>query len=177
MEIVFVTSNPNKVREVEEILGMKVKQVSIDVKEIQSLDVKDVVREKVIEAYKIVNKPVIVEDTGLYIESLNGFPGALIKWVMKTIGNEGICRITTGDRRAVARTYVGYYDGNDLNLFVGEISGRISDVPRGDGFGWDAVFIPDEYEKTFGELGPEIKNKISMRKIAFEKLRNYLKQE
>lgn len=178
MKICFVTSNENKLREAEDILGLKLEQANIDVREIQSLDVEEVATEKAKEAYKIVKKPVIVEDTGLYIESLNGFPGALIKWVMKSIGNEGICKMVEEDRKALARTCVCFYDGSELKVFTGEIKGRISDRPRGEsGFGWDAIFIPEGYEETFAELGMDVKNKISMRRIAFIKLKEYLESK
>ena len=86
----FVTANKNKLRGFEEILGMKLEQIEIDLEEIQDIEVEKVVEHKALEAYEKVGKPVIVEDTGLYIEAWKGFPGALAKWVDKTIGFENI---------------------------------------------------------------------------------------
>ncbi len=170
----FVTSNPKKVREVEKILGFKIKHANIEIKEIQSLDVCEVCREKVIKAYEILKKPVFVEDTGLYIDSLGGLPGALVKWFLKTIGNDGICRIVRGNRTATAKTCVCFFDGHNLKCFLGELKGKISDRPRGKLFGWDSIFIPNCYDKTLVELGLEEKNKISMRRKAFLKFKEFL---
>jgi len=175
MEVYFVTSSNEKVREAEEILGIKLKQIKLNLKEIQSLDVKEVATDKARRAFSIIKKPVIVEDTGLYIESLNGFPGALIKWVLKTIGNKGLCKIVGRNRKAIAKTCVCFFDGRKCKVFSGNINGKIAKRPRGnEGFGWDSIFIPEGYTKTFAELGTKEKNKISMRRKAFLKLREFL---
>ena len=136
------------------------------------------VEDKAKEAYKWVKKPVIVEDTGLYIYALNKFPGALIKWLLKSIGNKGICKILNSfnNRSAYAKTVICYYDGKHTRFFIGRINGRIAKKPsKGDKFGWDPIFIPEGYNKTFAELGKDIKNKISMRSKAFKKFVRFLR--
>lgn len=177
MEIVFVTSNQNKVREAEQILGMKLESISADVPEIQAIQVREVVEDKAKAAYEKIRRPLIVEDTGLYIESLNGFPGALIKWFLKSVGNAGICNLLKGvsPRKAYAETCICFYDGKELKTFWGRIDGSITESPQGETrFGWDPIFIPEGYKKSFAELGAEEKNKISMRRKAFLGLKEFL---
>ena len=119
----------------------------------------------------------IVEDTSLYFDALNGLPGPLIKWFLKTIGTDGLYEIASklGNTRAQAKTIIGYAkDANHIEFFEGVIEGEIV-APAGDGgFGWDPIFKPSGYDKTFGQMSRPEKNSFSMRKIAFEKLRNHL---
>lgn len=176
-DLFFVTSNDNKVREVEAILNMKIQKADIDLAEIQSLDVEDVVKDKAVRAYEKIKKPLFVEDTGIYIQSLNNFPGALAKWIGKSLGFGWLCKVIEGDRRAQAKTCVCLYDGKDICVFSGAIDGEISREVRGEnGFGWDKIFIPRGYDKTFAEMGTDEKNTISMRKIAFVKMKEFLEK-
>lgn len=175
-KLYFITGNEHKFKEVKEMLPT-VEQLDIDLPEIQDLDPQEIIKEKLLEAKKHHNGMFIVEDTGLYINSMNGFPGPLVKWVLKAVDRIGLARIanTFGNGEATAKTVIGFIDENDeVFYFEGTVEGKIVE-PRGDsGFGWDPVFIPDGYDKTFAELGSEVKNKISMRKNAVEKLKNYL---
>jgi len=173
----FITSNENKLRQARAILNRPLNGRGLEIPEIQSLQVKEVIVKKAEEAYRITGEPVLVEDTGLYINSLGGFPGALVKWVLKTIKNEGICNLLRGhsDRRAYAETGICIYDGTSLKTFYGRIDGMITEEPRGTmGMGWAPVFQPDGYATSFGEMTEEEKNKISMRAKAFIELRRYL---
>jgi XTP/dITP diphosphohydrolase len=171
----FVTRNKNKLREFEEILETKFEQIELDLDEIQEIDVQKVIEHKAREAYAKTKEPAIVEDTGLYFEAWNDLPGALIKWFEKAVGYEKLAQMLGEDRRAKAQTVIGYYDGKNHKNFSGEIQGSIAPEPRGQtGFGWDIIFIPKGHEKTFAEMGPEEKNKISMRRIAIEHLKKFL---
>lgn len=170
----LATGNKNKLKEFNEILGLGLEQIDVELLEPQAVDVADVVREKAKDAYLKTNKAVLVEDTGLSFDAWNGLPGALIKWFLHTVNNEGILKMleSENNRKAQAKTVVGYFDGVEYRLFEGTINGSISREVRGEnGFGWDKIFIPDGYEKTFGEMDVLEKNKISMRKVALEKLR------
>jgi non-canonical purine NTP pyrophosphatase (RdgB/HAM1 family) len=119
----------------------------------------------------------MIEDTGLYIQTWNGLPGALVKWFLQRVGPEGICKMLQPypDRSAKAKTIVATYDGHgEPGIFVGEVTGQIAALPYGDGgFGWDALFIPDGAQQTFAEMGPEEKDRYSMRRLAFEAMRDY----
>lgn len=168
------TNNKNKIIEAENILNIPICQIDVELKEIQAIDVEEVIKEKAIEAYEKTGKLVLVEDTGLYFDSWDGLPGALIKWFLSTVGNEGICKMmeTEENRKATAKTSVGLCNGGKPLIFTGVVKGVITQGPRGQhGFGWDPIFQPDGHSKTFAQMPPEEKNIISMRNIAFKHLR------
>ena len=172
----FATKNPNKLREVNEILGRKLQQIEVELFEPQGLDVAKVVEEKAIDAFHKIGKPVIVEDTGLEFSAWNGLPGALIKWFMEAVGNGGILKMFQGEtnRQAIAKTAIGFYDGTKCHIFLGEARGTIPTEIRGQsGFGWDPIFIPEGYKKSFAEMTAKEKNAISMRKFALLRLKEF----
>ena len=174
----FATKNKDKLREVNEILGYNLEQISVDLLEPQGVKVEDIVCFKAEDAFQKTGRFVLVEDTGLEFMAWNGLPGALIKWFLDTIGNEGILRMLSGEvnRKAIAKTAVGFFDGTRSHVFVGEISGTIPETIRGTGgFGWDPIFVPDKYEKSFAEMAPVEKNAISMRKLALEHMKRETK--
>ncbi len=175
MNMYFITSNRNKFDEAAALLrGVRLRMKSLELREIQSISVRDVVKEKAMEAYRVVGMPLLVEDTGLYIESLNGFPGALVKWVLESIGREGVCRITGRNRSAYAETCICYTDGKTVKVFSGRAYGKIAVKPRGrSGFGWDPIFVPEGHKTTFAEMRMEEKNRISHRSRAFHSFRRY----
>lgn len=178
-KIVFVTNTPGKVKEAQQILGKEfsVELVKFDLDEIQAIDGKDVAGKKAQEAYKTLKKPVLVDDTSLYFDAWNGLPGALARWFIDALGCEGICRLMEGEknRKAFAESAFAFYDGKKLRVASAKVEGRVPLKPRGEhGFGWDPIFIPKGFKKTFAETTMEEKNRISMRKLALEKLRNHL---
>lgn len=176
MEICFVTGNKNKLKEAKEILNCEVNSEDIDLPEIQELYTEKIIEKKVKEAYKTLKKPVMVEDVGFYIHSWNDFPGAFIKWALKTMGSNGIYEAAKNlkDKSVTAEACIGYYDGSNLKIFKGQIKGTLS-APKGDnGFGFDNIFIPDGNSKTIAEMNSEEKNQISMRTIALKKIENFL---
>ncbi len=159
----------------EAILGFPIAQLDLDVHEIQAVEVEEVVREKVKEAFAQTGRPVFVEDTGLYLDALQGLPGALVRWFVARLGAEGICRLIPegASRGAKARTAVAYYDGEILEVVSGEVSGEVVDQPRGDGgFGWDAAFQPTGSSHTFAEMDQAEKNTFSMRRKALDSFRS-----
>jgi len=178
-DLVFVTSNLNKVREAEAVLGRALDHHALDLPEIQSLDLTEVVRSKATAAWQRIGRPVLVEDTGLELAGLGGFPGPLVRWLLTSVGADGIARIAHcfDDPRATARCLLCATDGTLEVLGEGVVEGRIAARPRGPGgFGWDSVFVPDEPgRRTYGEMSDEEKNGISHRRRAFEALREALK--
>ena len=173
MKIYFVTSNKFKFREVERMLDAELVMKPIDMPEVQAIEVRKVVADKAKRAYTILKKPLIVEDTGLYISALNNFPGALAKWMSDSMGNEGICKILDNfkDRSAYAETCICFNDGKRCRIFSGKIRGTIARHPRGrTGFGWDRIFQPEGHAKTFSEMGMDQKDSMSMRAEAAMKL-------
>lgn len=179
MKLVFITGNKGKFDEASKII-IDLEQKDIDLVEIQSLDPKVIIQAKLEEAKKNLGGNIVVEDGGLYIESLNGLPGPLIKWFMKALDNEGLYKITESfeNKKAEAKVIIGVrFENGTVEFFEGSISGTIVS-PRGEnGFGWDKIFQPDGFNKTFAEMTLEEKNEISMRKVAFQKLKDYLNKK
>ena len=177
-DLVFVTSNEGKRREAEAVLGFALRHRSLDLVEPQSLDLHEVVRSKAAAGFELIGAPVLVEDTGLELLGLGGFPGPLIRWLLATVGADGICRIANafGDARAVARCVTCATDGSETVVGEGAVFGAIAPVPRGaGGFGWDSAFIPDDGDgRTYGEMDDDEKNAISHRRKAFLALREAL---
>jgi len=181
--LVFISGNQGKISELSSILSpINVISKDIDLPEIQTTEVEEVVKDKVMTAWKEVKSPLFVEDTGLYITSspMNGFPGALIKFYYKKLGVKGISKINGGNS-AYAESVIGYHDGNSVHMFKGTVKGTIAAVPQEGphGFGWDAIFIPDENNPqrlSFAQMPAEMKNAVSMRRKAAEAFRAYLEK-
>lgn len=177
MTLYFITGNAGKYEEVKEIMPSVV-QKDIDLVEIQEIDPNKIISHKLLEAGKTIDGEIMVEDTSLYVNSLNGLPGPLIKWFLKSLGVEGLVQVTSSfkDTTAFAKTIIGYISQNGrIKFFEGEIVGDIV-KPRGNkGFGWDSIFQPKGSNKTFGEMELKEKMEFSMRKIATVKLREFLK--
>ena len=176
MTLCFITGNKNKFEEVKAVLPV-VEQLDIDLPEIQEIDAKEVIKAKLIGALNHKKAEFIVEDTSLYIDYLNGLPGPLVKWFLKTIGNDGLFNIVEklGNMKAEAKTIIGYAKSpEEIYYFEGSIEGKIVS-PRGNaGFGWDPIFQPDGFSKSFAEINQEETNKISMRRVALTQLKEFI---
>jgi non-canonical purine NTP pyrophosphatase (RdgB/HAM1 family) len=179
MILYFITGNKNKFREAKEIIP-EIEQIDFDLLEIQEIDSKKIIENKLNEALKQnPGEMFFCEDVSLNINCLNGLPGPLIKWFLKSLGTEGIYKLVKKyeDKLATAKVTIGYSNANKkLIFFSGEIKGEIV-KPRGEkNFGWDPIFQPKGYDKTFAEMSLDEKNKISMRKEALLKLKSYLEK-
>ena len=174
-QIKFVTGNANKVREAGDILGVTLEQVEVGgIFEMQTQDIEELVNHKCEQVYDLLNCPVLVEDSGLLLNAWNGLPGALVKWFECTVGCEGMLKMLQSfeDRDATAVCCFAIHDGKNIHIARGEIEGTIATKIRGgNGFGWDVLFIPDGYQRTFAEMLPRDKNAISHRKKALENLK------
>ncbi|HEX6462562.1 MAG TPA: RdgB/HAM1 family non-canonical purine NTP pyrophosphatase [Candidatus Saccharimonadales bacterium] len=164
--LTLITSNAGKAKEFELLLGVTVHHQKVELPEVQATAVAKVAKAKAEAAYQALQKPVLVDDTGLYINAWGELPGALIAWFLDNIGNEGILKMLEGwgDRSARVMTALGYCDENGSQVFIGELAGSIAKVARGkNGFGYDSIFIPEGQPKTFAEMTSQEKNAISMR--------------
>ena len=180
MELLLVTGNPHKAKQIQAVLGRSVQPIQLDLPEVQAIDVNAVIEQKAREAYRQLGKPVLVEDTSLAIHAWQGLPGALIRWFLDSVGNEGICQMLTAFEHleATAETCIGYFDGAAFRSFSGTVEGEITRYPRGNGgFGWDAIFMPKGWDKTFAEMTQEEGDTVSMRKIAVLKLQAFLDEQ
>ena len=160
MKPLFVTGNQDKADYLAKMLGIKLEHRKIDLDEIQSTSLEEIVEHKVRQAYEIAKQPaVLVEDVALGFDALGGLPGPFIKYFVDAPdGLEKLCRMADGleNRGAVASCVFGYYDGRQVKLMRGELHGAIAKEPRGEnGFGWDRIFCPDGFGgKTRAELTP-----------------------
>ncbi|MFA6969501.1 MAG: non-canonical purine NTP pyrophosphatase [Candidatus Paceibacterota bacterium] len=176
-KLTFITGNAGKAKYLSDYFHTPVEHVKLDLPEIQSLYLKNVVEDKADRAFTIIKSPVLVEDVSLTFTALKALPGPFIKWFLETLGNEGLCRLLDKfeDRSAVAEVQFGIADEIGLYTFGGHMEGTIAESPRGEsGFGWDPIFIPKGYDKTWAEMTNDEKHATSMRKIALEKMSEFL---
>lgn len=176
--LTFITGNAAKAKYLSDYSHLPVEYQKLDLPEIQSLDLKEVVLDKARRAYEAVGSPVLVEDVSVTFHALKRLPGPLIKWFLETLGNTGLCKLLDGydDRSARAEVMYGYCDGGEVQVFHGSVEGHIALHPRGEtNFGWDPVFIPNGHtETTWAEMTGDEKHATSMRRIALEALGEYL---
>lgn len=167
-QITFITSNKGKLEEVKRFLPILVNHIDIDLEEIQSLDLKEIVTYKAKIAYEKLHTPLLVEDTSVIFEALNNkLPGPFIKWFFISLGREGLCKLLDqfSSKKAQAISLFGYYDGYSLQTFEGKIYGQITAYQMTNkGFGWDAIFIPEGATKTLAEMDKEEQEHFSIRK-------------
>ncbi|NCO18026.1 non-canonical purine NTP pyrophosphatase [Candidatus Pacearchaeota archaeon CG09_land_8_20_14_0_10_30_9] len=176
MAIYFVTTNIEKYLEMKELVPeLQIKNFNLA--EVQELNYELIVKDKLKRASKkFPGLDLIVEDTGLHLDCLNGFPGPFIKWFLKKHSFDQIYEIVhqLGNQNAKAKTVIGYLDSlGEKHLFYGELEGKIV-PPQGEGFGWDCIFQPEGQDSTFAEISKEEKNKISHRGIAMRNLKEFL---
>ncbi len=184
MKLYFLTGNKHKYLEAKkalEKLGIEVKQINIDKPEIQADNIEDVAKHAAEKVAKQLRKPVMVEDTGIFFTAYKNFPGIYTKFIYESIGYEGILRLLKGkNRKAYFKTIAAYCEpGKKAMLFEGLSKGKITTKAYcldKDVMPYDRIFIPKGTKKPWCE---NLKHKynVSHRKIAFEKLANYLKRK
>lgn len=155
---IFITGNKAKADYLSRQLGVDLDHQKIDLVEIQSADLHEIVAHKLVQAYGVCQRPVLVEDVSLEFNALGNLPGPYIKWFVDQAGDEACCKMLDGfeDRSAVIRCTFGYYDGVKIRYFDSELPGSISDKPRGkNGFGFDRFFINEGYSITRAEMSQE----------------------
>ena len=173
-DLFFVSSNNHKYNEAQKILGsfgIKLGFFKSNLEEIQSNSIKDIAVVKAQDAFSKCKKPLIIEDDGLFIDSLNGFPGPYSSYVFKTIGNEGILDILKQKRTAKFISVITYCDKKTLQSFTAKLDGTISKKQKGNGLGYDPIFVPKNMKKTFAQLHD--KNELSHRYKALKKFSNW----
>lgn len=177
-ELLFATGNLDKAAEAQSIIPVKVTHQNVEVDEVQSEDLEYVAEQKAIAAYEKVGKPLFVDDVGVFFPAWNNFPGPYAKHFLNAFGNERIARMIwkEKDKSVLISCVIAYHDGNNVHTFRGDVHGLVAPEPRGkDGWGFDFIIKPEGYDKTFAQLGREIKNQISHRGIALRSFADYLK--
>ncbi len=179
----ILTTNQGKAKEFIELgkeLNVEVNIINQYKMEIQSERLEDIALTAAILASIQLKDHVIVEDAGLFINSLRGFPGVYSNYVFKTIGIKGILKLLENvkDRSAYFKSVIAFADMSKgiIRVFTGITEGHIAYEPRGtSGFGFDPIFIPKGYDRTFAEMSIKEKNKVSHRAKAFRKLVEWFK--
>jgi XTP/dITP diphosphohydrolase len=187
--VFFATGNINKFNEARNILsqyGIAVGMLRLKGDEIQSDNLKDIAQASVKNAYKRCWLPIFVEDAGLFINALSGFPGPYAAYVYKTIHNSGIIKLmeNVADRQAKFQSVIAYCDDQtpcEPECFDGESNGQLTTTERTEqgksGFGFDPIFQPTGSEKTFAEMTITEKNGYSHRAIAVHKFAEWYKHQ
>lgn len=185
MKVVYiVTANINKLNELQDIAleySVRVEPLNVPKIEIQSDDLEVIASYAALSSAAIARKPLIVEDSGLFIDALNGFPGTLSSYVYKKVGVHGILNMlsSVSNRRAYFKSVIAYVSPYyEIKLFTGLVHGKIAYEARGcRGFGFDPIFIPDGSDKTFAEMELREKNKFSHRGKAFREFLNWFTKQ
>jgi XTP/dITP diphosphohydrolase len=172
----MVTSNAGKAAEVAAFFGglLEIDHVALEIPEYRSDDIAEIAREKGRFAYSRLNAPLIVDDTGFFIDALEGFPGPYAAYVLNSIGNAGILKLMEGitDRNARFTTGIAWADDHGIQVFTGTLEGTIALSPRGNnGFGYDPIF--ETGKKTLAELSIEEKSRISHRARALSSFHDW----
>ncbi|MFH1588840.1 MAG: non-canonical purine NTP pyrophosphatase [Candidatus Diapherotrites archaeon] len=182
-EIHLVTKNQHKIEEMQAILkefNIKVKAVKKELQEPDLGSLELIAEEKAKQAFQIVKKPVIVEDTGVYFSAYNNFPGTHAKRIFLGIKLNGLIALLKAakNKEGFFKTVVCYYDGQNFTSFEGKLNGKFlikARKPKADRLPYEKLFIPNGSRKALVELTKKEKNEISHRAIATRKFGKWFK--
>lgn len=176
-QLYFITSNKGKALEAKKKfskIGLEIIQKNLGYPEIQANTLEEVADFGAQYVESKINEPFFLEDAGLFIDALKGFPGVYSAYVFHTIGCKGILKLMKNieNRKATFRSIIAYKELNkDLKIIKGECQGYISKEEIGNnGFGYDPIFIPKGEKKTFAEMKTDEKNQFSHRGKSLDKL-------
>ena len=176
-KILVATGNKGKVEELEDILKVPLEIADVEIDEVQSMDLEYVSKRKTEEAYKVLKRPVITDDVGVFIEAWDNFPGPFVKYAYQILGLKKILDLLKDEknRNVIVKSAISFHDGNKIHTFIGEVKGTIAQAERGThGWGFDPIIIPDGETQTFAEMGAKKKNTLSHRRRAVDKLKEFL---
>lgn len=187
--VFFATGNIHKFQEARTILGgmgIAVGMLKLKGDEVQSESLQEIAEKSVQNAYRNCRLPIFVEDAGLFVEALKGFPGPYAAYVYQTINNQGILKLMadTPNRAATFQSVISYCDSEnsqDPVSFYGESKGEITTEQRTEqgksGFGFDPIFQPTGSNCTFAEMTVEEKNGYSHRAAAIRRFAEWYKTQ
>lgn len=178
-DITLVTGNPNKLRELLAIAPdtLQIVSKSIDLPEIQSLDLREIVEDKVKRAYEHIGGPVIVEDVSAGLDDLGNLPGPFYKFFRESLGDGILVKLASiATPKITVCCTAAYYDGEQLIVSEGILRGDIVERRGDNGFGFDPYIVPNGETRTIAEMTSDEKNKISHRGLALRALVQQIKQ-
>lgn len=173
--ITLITSNRHKFEEIREMFleaGLDLEWKQMKYEEIQADSTEEVSRDSCVKLSGMMKGDFFIEDTGLFIDVLGGFPGVYSSYVQKTIGNTGIIRLMNGKSSSARfKTVVSACIDGSIHQYTGLSEGRISLVEAGEkGFGYDPIFVPEGESRTLAEMSVNEKNSVSHRSRAVAQL-------
>lgn len=178
MNLTFITGNQHKADYVAKWLGRPITHQKMNLDEVQSVNLRDIVQHKAAQAYQKLQSPVLVEDVSLEFAGLNGLPGPFIKWFLEGLGDQKLAdlAVNSGDTKATVRIIYGLHDGAELHIFEAAVNGRITNQPRGDhNFGFARIFMPDGAGgKTNAEMTDDQAKPFNHRAMALKKVAMFL---
>lgn len=185
MNIAFITTNKHKFQEVEKILRefpVQLEHINMEYDENHDDGIEEIAKSAAKKLADELNRKVILEDTGLFFEAYNNFPGALPKFVFNSIGFKGIFKLLEGESRdAQFKTVAAFCEpGQQSVLFVGTMKGIIANTVHNqdaDVMPYDKIFIPEGKTKPISTMTTDEKNKFSQRAEAFLKFGNFIKKQ
>jgi inosine triphosphate pyrophosphatase len=178
--VTLVTGNAGKLREFQEVLGghVDLKSSDIDLPELQG-EIHEILIGKYNLAREKVSGPIVIEDTSLCFNALNGLPGPYVKWFLTKVGHEGLNNLLAAydDKSAAAVCALAYgEEGKEPKIFIGKTTGKIVPARGSKNFGWDPIFQPDGFDLTYAEMDSNLKNEISHRRRAIQQLLSYFQE-
>jgi XTP/dITP diphosphohydrolase len=184
-EIIVVTSNPQKALEINQALekfGITAVRYNADLIEIQGLRIEDIIKYKVEQAYALVKKPVIVDDTGIFFAGFNHFPGAYCRYMFMALGFNGLFKLITLGQKAYFSSFIAYKASanSPVKLFNGKCHGTLITELRGQRkakMPYDNIFIPKGDTRTFSQMSVADKQQYDHRSKAVRKLAHYLAKD
>ena len=168
MILTYATTNKHKLAGAQQALaGTGINLIAPDgvlpdVPEIQSDDQEAISVDKALKYYNLLKRPLVVMDSGLFIDELNGFPGVYTKYALDTIGIDRIIQLLGAGARAYTQRTITYFDGNKPQTFTLKLHGALLKEPRGNnGRNYDKYFLPDGKNKTLAEMASEEKAELT----------------
>ncbi len=181
MDLIYATTNKHKLAGAKQALAetninlITLDKTLPDVPEIQSDDQEAVSIDKALKYYDLLKRPLVVMDSGLFIDELNGFPGVYTKYALDTIGIDRIVQLLGGAARAYTQRTITYFDGNKSQTFTLKLHGALLKEPRGNnGRNYDKYFLPDGKNKTLAEMTDE--EKVELTAEVWKKLAAWLQK-
>ena len=175
-DLYFATTNTTKKRMYEQILNTTLQTTPIEITDIQHIDPGEVALNKAVRAFGTLGKPVFVEQSALCVRAWGDFPGGLTTQVLMSVGLSNMCRMLQPfeDKYAEAVSVIAFTDGQLQRKFVGVVEGEISPAPRGNGYSWNNIFIPNGFSQTLGEMNGDAVLSLSSRRRAILKFMQFL---
>lgn len=180
MEVHIVTTNNDKYDEISTVLnryGIQTIHENAELDEIED-NMEDIVKSKAEQAFSIVGKPIVVDDTGMFFEAYDNYPGHQSKRLYQEIGLEGLLeKLKDKNKKAHFKSLICFKDEKETRIFEGKLTGSITELIDNDSrkqFPYDSVFIPDEYSITLSKIPWEDRTKVSHRSEAVKELAKWL---